>query len=117
MTWIKSNWGFSANIAPNNSAKTHLEYAISAAGHKHAERSTVYTHTGWKKIGGEWAFLHGKGAIGAERVQMELEPGFERYRYLFNYKRAYSQSSFDKHNKAPVQNIERVLRKRKIIYG
>jgi len=79
MTWLKSNWGYSASIAPNSSAKTHLEYAISAAGHKCAERSTVYTHTGWRKIGGQWAFLHGKGAIGAGNVQVELDAGLDRY--------------------------------------
>ena len=94
MSWIKSNWGFSANIAPNNSAKAHLEYAISAAGDKCAERSTVYTHTGWRKIDGVWAFLHGKGAIGAGNVQVELDAGLERYclpeksgDYIKSYKR------------------------------
>jgi hypothetical protein len=29
-----------------------------------AER-TVYTHTGWRKLDGEWAYLHGGGALGA----------------------------------------------------
>ena len=91
MSWIKSNWGFSANIAPNNSAKSHLEYAISAAGHKCAERSTVYTHTGWRKIDSEWAFLHGRGAIGAENVRVELDAGLEQY-YLPDPVESYAES-------------------------
>lgn len=34
---------------------------------------TVYTHTGWRQIGGKWAFLHSGGAIGAEQASVELE--------------------------------------------
>jgi len=60
MTWLKANWGFSANIAPSNTAKAHLEYAISSAGQSSTKRCTVYTHTGWRNINGSWVWLRSK---------------------------------------------------------
>ncbi len=39
---------------------------------------TIYEHTGWRKIGDRWAFLHATGAIGAEGVEIELA-GLESY--------------------------------------
>lgn len=41
-------------------------------------RKTIYEHTGWQKIGDQWAYLHATGAIGAENVETELS-GLERY--------------------------------------
>ena len=37
-----------------------------------AER-TVYTHTGWRKLDGKWAYLHGGGAIGASGAVAGVE--------------------------------------------
>lgn len=39
----------------------------------------MYTHLGWRKIGGKWAYLHPDGAIGAEGVRVELEKVLSRY--------------------------------------
>lgn len=36
-------------------------------------RVTIYQQTGWRKIGGQWAFLHAGGAIGADGVTVELQ--------------------------------------------
>ncbi|SDF65211.1 DUF927 domain-containing protein [Sporolituus thermophilus] len=47
------------------------------------EEKTYYTHTGWRKIGGKWAYLHAGGAIGADGVLVDLSEGGEalsRYR-------------------------------------
>jgi len=95
MAWLKANWGFSANIAPSNTAKAHLEYAISSAGQSNTKRCTVYTHTGWRNVNGSWIFLHGKGAIGAEDVSVELDCGLERFSFpapVEDYKEAYRTS-------------------------
>ena len=43
------------------------------------ERRTEYTHTGWRKIGGAWAYLHGGGAIGAPQVKTVLDGGLAQY--------------------------------------
>ena len=45
-----------------------------------ATRRHLYAHTGWRKLpGGERVYLHAGGAIGAEGVEVELEPGLELY--------------------------------------
>jgi len=44
-------------------------------------RQTIYTQTGWRKIGGRWSFLHGGGAIGAEGVTVELSGRNTQYQF------------------------------------
>jgi len=58
MTWVLENWGFAANIsAPIHTKKDHLRGIICTLGSKIAQKRTVYTHTGWRKIGGKYCFL------------------------------------------------------------
>ena len=80
MTWISEKWDIAANMAPGNTVKDKLRYAIAEAGRMVVERKTQYTHTGWRKIGDKWAYLHGGGAIGADRINTALEGGLARYR-------------------------------------
>ena len=44
-----------------------------------AKRRTVYTHTGWRKIGGQWTYLHQGGAVGTEGVSVDLESSLANY--------------------------------------
>ncbi len=80
MGWVTKNWDFRANIAPGNTVKDRLRYAISEVGRETCERVTQYTHTGWRKIGGKWAYLYEGGAIGAEGVTVSLASGLNLYR-------------------------------------
>ncbi len=80
MGWVTKNWDFRANIAPGNTVKDRLRYAISEVGRETCERVTQYTHTGWRKIGGKWAYLYEGGAIGAENVTVSLGSGLDMYR-------------------------------------
>lgn len=80
MGWVTKNWDFRANIAPGNTVKDRLRYAISEVGRDTCERITQYTHTGWRKIGGKWAYLYEGGAVGAEGVTVSLGSGLDMYR-------------------------------------
>lgn len=79
MGWALAGWGLTANISPRNGAEKQLRSFIQEAGSRAAVTRTVYTHTGWREIGGKPVFLHGGGAIGAENIGVELEYGFSRY--------------------------------------
>lgn len=80
MSWVQEKWEFAANIAPGNQVKDKLRYVIAEVGRMTVERRTEYAHTGWRKIGTHWAYLHGGGAIGAEKVNTLLEGGLGRFR-------------------------------------
>jgi len=61
LSWI-SEWGSVVIIEPGYSYKDHLRCAIQ----KHSnniEYRTIYGHTGWRCIDGEWYYLHHGGAI------------------------------------------------------
>ena len=80
MGWVTENWDIAANISPGNTVKDKLRYVIAEVGRMTVERRTEYTHTGWRRIGGQWAYLHGGGAVGAENVNTSLEGALEHYR-------------------------------------
>ncbi|MEM3453379.1 MAG: DUF927 domain-containing protein [Candidatus Hadarchaeum sp.] len=80
MAWVSKSWGMSANIEAGQSTKDKVRAAIQHLS-KGAKQKTVYTHTGWRKINGVWAYLHGGGAIGAGRtVEVDLGKNLDLYR-------------------------------------
>ena len=79
MGWVLRNWDFAANVMPGNTVKEQLRYVMTEVGNQSAVRETVYTHVGWRKIGGDWAYLHPGGAIGAEGIRVEIEKALGRY--------------------------------------
>lgn len=79
MAWLQQNWGLGATVLPGNTVAAKVFYAISEAGYQVVRRRTEYTHTGWRKIHGKWAYLYEGGAIGADDVAVRLEHGLERY--------------------------------------
>jgi len=80
MNWVSETWGFRANILPGQSVVDTLRYVIAEVGAANAKHVTEYTHSGWRKIGGKWAYLYQGGSIGAEGVRVELGDGLEDYR-------------------------------------
>lgn len=79
MGWVLRNWDFAANVMPGNAIKEQLRYVMTEVGNQSASRETVYTHTGWRKIGGKWVYLYPGGAIGAEGIRVEMENALSRY--------------------------------------
>jgi len=78
--WIKPNWGAAAAVAPGRSLGPHLVNAIQAHS-RDFKRRTVFCHSGWRKIGGAWRYLHGGGAIGpGEDLEVDLGENLGNYR-------------------------------------
>ena len=80
MNWVSQKWGFAANILPGSTTKGKVAWAIKKVGQMTAKRVTEYSHTGWRRIGGEWAFLYQGGAVGAEGVTVNLGEKLSAYR-------------------------------------
>lgn len=80
MGWVLENWEFRANVMPGNTTMDKLRYVIMEVGGRTATRSTEYTHTGWRKMGGKWTYLYQGGAIGCEHVSVDLGSGLQAYR-------------------------------------
>ncbi len=82
MEWIIPAWGTRAVIAAGPGARDHLRAAIQNLSGDVPTR-TVYGHTGWKNIGGEWAYLHGGGGIGAngavDGIETRLPDSLSRF--------------------------------------
>jgi hypothetical protein len=81
MNWISDGWGLTAVIAAGPAARdcTREVIELYSSG---APIRYVFAHTGWRELpGGQLAYLHDGGAVGAEGVgvEVELEPGLERY--------------------------------------
>ena len=54
--WLCNSWGIDCILEPGKNTKDHLRHAIQTTAHQ-AERTTVYTVTGWREINGEWLYL------------------------------------------------------------
>lgn len=67
MLWPMKAWGTACLVYPGQAAAEHLRHAIQVTSHQDrpVRRRTVYTHTGWRNIGGAWCYLSAGGAIGA----------------------------------------------------
>lgn len=83
MNWAIEKLGGEAIIAPGTGAKDQARYAIQHLSGD-IEQRTVYTHTGWRRIGSEWFYLHGDGAIGHEglcdALKVKLPPNLTPFR-------------------------------------
>jgi len=86
MSWVSAEWGARPLVHAGSSIKDHLRTAIQGI-IPCDKRRTVYGHTGWRKLGEEWLFLHGGGGIGAEgcRANIEVRAGEGNMRrYVFD---------------------------------
>jgi hypothetical protein len=74
MAWIYETLGPSAVVFAGYGAKDHCRAAIQLLSPE-IIRSRIFTHTGWRRMGRNWFYLHGGGAIGGEgsiEVQVAL---------------------------------------------
>lgn len=83
--WVTGKWGAGAIVYAGSTVKDQLRDALQELSANTVARRTVYTHTGWRLLGGAWHYLHGGGAIGAGGGfgGVEVCPGqghMERYR-------------------------------------
>ena len=64
MGWAAEHLGAGAIVYPGFGIKDHARAAVQTALGRGARPGSVYSHTGWRKIGGEWLYLHAGGAVG-----------------------------------------------------
>jgi hypothetical protein len=84
MRWITKFWGFGAVVRAGQAKTDQLREAIQRLSPELVQR-TIYTHTGWRKAGDKMVFLFSGGAIGAENMQVQLDPSLERYQLPSNW--------------------------------
>ena len=67
MAWPTKQWQSGCCIEPGTGIKDALRAAIQTLSNKDGlvERRVVFTHTGWRKVAGQWVYLHGGGGLGA----------------------------------------------------
>jgi hypothetical protein len=65
MRWPVEKWGPRAVVLAGASTADHTRVALQLLSGD-VPRRIVYAHTGWRKIGDDWFYLHAGGAIGAE---------------------------------------------------
>ena len=67
MAWPSKQWHSGCLVEPGTGIKDTLRAAIQTLSNKDGlvERRTLFTHTGWRKIAGQWIYLHGGGGLGA----------------------------------------------------
>lgn len=78
MAWVTAEWDTRAIIRADQTSKPRLREAILLQSQE-AARRTVYTHTGWRDIGGQPVFLTASGALGRDDIDVELEEDLQRY--------------------------------------
>lgn len=75
LNWVGSEWGSAAQIAPGIGLKDRLRYAIQVLSTA-VQRRSVFAHTGWRELSGQWVYLSNGACIGAngsvENIAMEL---------------------------------------------
>jgi hypothetical protein len=80
MNWVIDHWGVGAIVAPGQGCKDHLRAAVQELS-GNVVRRTVYAHTGWREVDGNWCYLHTGGAVGAPTgVEVELDGRLANYR-------------------------------------
>lgn len=79
MNWPGRQWGHGPSIAAGQGTRDHLRAALDEFSGTEVPHRTVYTHLGWRRVGEAWAYLHADGAIGADGLEVDLDPDLQRY--------------------------------------
>jgi hypothetical protein len=65
MEWVTPCWGVRATVNAGQGTRDHLRAALQLLSGK-VPQEVVFTHTGWRQVGGVWVYLHAGGAIGGD---------------------------------------------------
>lgn len=77
LSWVTREWGARAVITAGMGMKDRLREAIQI--HSQPACRTVYRHSGWRTVNGQWAYLFHDGAVGASGVSVELDAPLDRF--------------------------------------
>jgi len=75
--WWLEGWGACAYQTPGPYNHAHLNAAIQQL--SNPAKRWIYAHTGWRDIGGKHLFLTSAGAVGGEKIQVELGPVLDKF--------------------------------------
>lgn len=78
MSWVSEQWGLRAIVNAGLATKDQLREAVQRLSPDPTHR-LVFTHTGWRKVNGQWIYLTSNGAVGQEGFEVELGPELKRY--------------------------------------
>jgi hypothetical protein len=82
MDWVIPQWGVSPVFRAGNGTRDHLRAALQVLSGDVPGR-TVYGHTGWRRSGDDWLYLHAGGAVGgggaAGGIDVSLPGALGRY--------------------------------------
>lgn len=77
MNWLPQ-WGSQVIVEPGLTNKDFLRHSIQVMSNG-VRKNTCYTHTGWRKINGDWCYLTASGAIGSNNVTVKLSRELNSY--------------------------------------
>ena len=77
MKWLIEAWGIRPAIEPK--LEQYVRHALQLMAQAGIPESTIFTHLGWRKIKGSWAFLYSGGAVGSEAVEVEISDRLRKY--------------------------------------
>jgi hypothetical protein len=69
--WVMAQWGARAIVNAGTSTKDQLRAAIQHL--SRPARRRAFLCTGWRKLDGQWRFLHAGGALGADGPQEDVD--------------------------------------------
>jgi hypothetical protein len=72
LDWVVERFGPRFVIQAGNGRRDHLRCAIQEMSGDDITAATVYTHTGWREVGGRWCYLHAGGAVGVSPAGIEV---------------------------------------------
>jgi len=83
MDWPAEHLGAGAVVSPGFGLRDHARAAIQELSGPEIPERQVFTHLGWRKIGGAWHFLHAGGAVGPNGAvdNVEVDPPCELSAY------------------------------------
>lgn len=76
--WHINKLGATAILSALPRADAHLLAAMQAL--STPEKVTVYQHTGWREVNGEYCYLHAGGAVGSTGLMTQLDGQLSNYR-------------------------------------
>lgn len=79
MAWPLSGWGARAFIEAGSATKDHLRAAMQSLS-KDITTEYIYSHLGWREIGGDRVYLTAAGAVGRDDVKVDLPHDLIRFR-------------------------------------
>jgi len=72
MNWVLDHLGAGAVIYPGSTVRDHARVALQLLSGDVPKR-TVFKHLGWRKVEGDWIYLHAEGAEGANGAVAGIE--------------------------------------------